>query len=401
MADVRFPDGFLWGAATAAHQVEGGNVNNDWWAFEHAPDTICVEPSGDACDSWHRAEEDAALLAEVGLGVYRFSLEWSRIEPEDGLVSRAALDRYGRLLDRCHDAGVEPLVTLHHFTTPRWVAAEGGWATGATVERFERYVRTVLDHLGDRLGPRVCTINEPNVVATCGYRWGVFPPGLRDDDLHRQATAVLIDAHRAAVAAVHEADPDLQTLLTLAMSEWIAHDGGAEQLARERYWWEDVFLEATTDDDLVGVQTYTREYVGPEGRTAPPEGVATTLMGYERAPSAVAATAVRAAEVTGRPVLVTEHGIATSDDADRIAFTRDALSALHAAIDDGLDLRGYVHWSWLDNFEWFLGYRPTFGLVEVDPASFERRTKGSARWLGEVARSGALPPAGVGAETAG
>jgi beta-glucosidase len=386
----RFPDGFTWGAATAAHQVEGGNVANDWWAFEHDPTSPCTEPSGDACDSWHRAEEDVALLADVGLGAYRFSLEWSRIEPEDGLVSRAALDRYGRLLDACRARGVEPIVTLHHFSTPRWVAADGGWATGATVERFERYVRTVVEHLGDRLG-RVCTINEPNVVVTCGYRWGVFPPGLRDEDQHRQATAVICDAHRAAVAVLRERAPHTEPLLTLAMSDWVAVDGGEDRLAEERRWWEDVFLEAVTDDALLGVQSYSREYVGPDGRVAPPDDVPRTLMGYERAPEVIATTVRRAAAVTGLPVLITEHGIATEDDADRIAFTHAGLTAVHDAISDGVDVRGYLHWSWLDNFEWIFGYRPTFGLVAVDRADFTRRPKPSARWLGEVARTNVLP----------
>jgi beta-glucosidase len=391
VSDLRFPEGFTWGAATAAHQIEGGNVANDWWAFEHDPTSPCTEPSGDACDSWHRAEEDIALLAGTGLSAYRFSLEWSRIEPEDGLVSRAALERYGRMLDACRAHGVEPIVTLHHFTTPRWVAADGGWATAATVERFERYVRTVVDHLGDRLG-RVCTINEPNVVVTCGHLWGVFPPGQRDEDQHRQATATICDAHRAAVAVLRERAPHTEVMLTVAMSEWVAVDGGDERLAAERRRWEDVFLAATAGDDLVGVQTYTREYVGPEGRTAPPDGVARTLMGYERAPEALATAVRRAAEVTGLPVMITEHGIATEDDADRIAFTREALRAVHAVIEDGIDVRGYLHWSWLDNFEWIFGYRPTFGLVAVDRTDFTRHPKPSARWLGEVARANTVPP---------
>lgn len=390
MGELRFPDGFTWGAATAAHQIEGGNLNNDWWAFEHDPASPCTEPSGDACDAWHRAEEDIALLAEVGLRAYRFSLEWSRIEPEDGEVSRAALDRYARMLAACRAHDIEPIVTLHHFTTPRWVAADGGWATGATVERFERYVRTVAEHLGEHLG-RVCTINEPNVVVTCGYRWGVFPPGMQDEDQHRQAIATICDAHRAAGAALRELVPHSEVMLTLAMSDWVAVDGGEAMLQHERRLWEDLFLEATTDDDLIGVQTYTREYVGPDGRVAPPDEVPRTLMGYERSPEALAATVRRAAAVTGKPVLITEHGIATADDEDRIGFTRAALEGVHALIADGVDVRGYLHWSWLDNFEWFLGYRPTFGLVAVDRTTFRRHVKASARWLGEVATRNALP----------
>ena len=389
MGERGFPEGFAWGTATAAHQVEGGNVNSDWWAWEHDPDTLCVEPSGDACDHYHRYRDDLALLAGLGFGAYRFSVEWARVEPEEGEFSRAVLDHYGRVLDACRDEGIEPIVTLHHFSTPRWVAVDGGWASGATAERFGRYVRTVAQHLGDRLG-RVCTINEPNVVAILGYRWGLFPPGAQDDHLHHQAIATLCDAHRAARVALREEAPHTEVMLTLAMAEWQAVDGGEATLEHERRLWEDVFLEATTEDDLVGVQTYTRNRVGPDGYRDAPAGAPRTQMGYERRPAAIAATVRRAAEVTGKPVLVTEHGIATTDDSDRIAFVREGLLALHDVIAEGVDVRGYVYWSLMDNFEWVLGYGPTFGLVAVDRTTFERTVKDSARWLGAVARANAL-----------
>src|SRR6185503_14620839 len=164
-----FPPGFTWGAATAAHQVEGGNWNNDWWAWEHAPGTPCKESSGDACDQYHRWAEDLDLLASFGFAAYRFSLEWSRIEPEDGEFSRAELEHYRRLCAGCRERGLEPIVTFHHFTTPHWLAAR---------------------HLRDVVG-RVCTINEPNIVADMGYRWGVFPPGHRDPALRLRANEVL------------------------------------------------------------------------------------------------------------------------------------------------------------------------------------------------------------------
>src|SRR5512138_3105926 len=168
MADVTFPEGFIWGTATAAHQVEGGNWNNDWWAWEHAEGTPCVEPSGDACDHYHRYRDDIALLADLGFNAYRFSLEWSRIEPEDGEFSRAALDHYKRMCDACLARGLHPIVTFHHFTTPRWVAARGGWTVLATADLFARFCERAAARLGDVLA-RACTLNEPNIVADVGH----------------------------------------------------------------------------------------------------------------------------------------------------------------------------------------------------------------------------------------
>jgi len=186
MAARTFPEGFVWGTATAAHQVEGGNWNNDWWEWEHTPGSPCQEPSGDACDHWHRYPADIRLCAELGFGAYRFSLEWSRIEPEEGEFSRATLDHYRRMCATCHEYGLEPIVTFHHFTTPRWVAARGGWVEPSTSDHFARFCERAAAHLGGVIG-RACTVSEPNIVATMGHLYGIFPPGKRDADLRRRA----------------------------------------------------------------------------------------------------------------------------------------------------------------------------------------------------------------------
>ncbi|MGH9261738.1 MAG: family 1 glycosylhydrolase, partial [Acidimicrobiales bacterium] len=165
--DGAFPDGFVWGTATAAHQIEGGNWNNDWWTWEHDPASPCAEPSGDACDSWNRWEDDVALVADLGLGTHRFSVEWSRIEPEDGEWSTAAVAHYRRQCEALLARGIEPTVTFHHFTTPRWLAARGGWEDPASADRFATYCGRLAGELADVLR-RVCTINEPNIVATMG-----------------------------------------------------------------------------------------------------------------------------------------------------------------------------------------------------------------------------------------
>lgn len=366
-----FPDGFLWGAATAAHQVEGNNVSNDWWAREHAADPDVAEPSGDACDSYHRYREDVGLLADAGLDTYRFSLEWSRIEPEQGFVSHAHIDHYRRMVAACHELGVTPVVTLLHFTVPRWFAAAGGWSSPDAACLFQRYTELCLPILGEGV-EWVCTINEP----------GSPDPQVRE---------TLAASHRAAreVLAAQSGMKSGWTVATQAFQPEPGCDAVAADYAFPR---EDCFLDAACGDDFVGVQAYTRTVIGPDGPRPVPAGAETTQMGWEYYPGALEAGVRNAWQrAGGTPVLVTENGIATADDGRRIAYTHAALEGLHRAMRDGVDVRGYLHWSLLDNYEWGT-YRPTFGLVAVDRRTFARTPKPSLRWLGEVATANALAP---------
>ncbi len=388
-----FPPDFVWGTATAAHQVEGGNWNNDWWAWEHTPDSGVAEPSGDACDQWERWPEDLDMLAGLGFGAYRFSVEWSRVEPEDGEFSLAALDHYRRICAGCRDRGVEPIVTLHHFTTPRWVAHAGGWSESTTADLFARYAERVAGALGD-LVDRVCTINEPNWLVTNGFYLGTWPPGVRDRDAAKRATEIVVSAHRKAVDAVRSQSPRTAVGLAVSMSDIQAEPDspGAESRRDQiRRVMEDTWLDATTGDDFLGVQVYTRILVGPDGMLPYEDGARLTLMGYEFYPEALEACLRRAWEVTKIPLLVTENGIGTSDDSERIEYVERALRGVQRCLADGIDVRGYLYWSLLDNFEWSYGYGPTFGLVAVDRATQQRHVKDSARWLGEVARTRQLP----------
>ena len=393
--DRHFPDGFLWGTATAAHQIEGGNWNNDWWAWEHAEGTPCAEPSGDACDSWHRWDDDVALVADLGLGSYRFSVEWSRIEPEEGEWSAAAVDHYRRQCRALRARGIEPTVTFHHFTTPRWVAAQGGWEDPATADRFAAFCGRLAGELGDDMA-RACTINEPNIVATVGWLLGFFPPGKTDADLRLRVNDVFVDAHRKAVDAIRGAAPGVPVGLTLSMTEYVAVDGGEQRTARMLDEMENVFLDATDGDDFLGVQTYSRMRIGPRGIVGPEEGVPVLDMGYELWPQSLEATLRYAWQRTGGrvPLLVTENGIGTTDDGQRIAYVHDALEGVLRVLADGVDVRGYTCWSLLDNFEWAYGYRPRFGLVAVDRTTFERTPKPSAAWYASVVRANALIPPG-------
>src|SRR5680860_1398560 len=194
---ITFPDGFLWGTATAAHQVEGGNWNNDWWEWEHDPGSPTVDVSGDACDHLWRYPADIAVLADLGFGAYRFSLEWSRIEPEEGEFSTAALDHYRRMIAATLDHDLVPVVTFHHFTTPRWATADGGWESPATPERCARFCERATAHLGDVIG-MACTINEPNVVAVMGYLLAHFPPGVSDGARYLRANEPVSYTHLRA-----------------------------------------------------------------------------------------------------------------------------------------------------------------------------------------------------------
>jgi beta-glucosidase len=387
-----FPDGFSWGTATAAHQIEGGNWNNDWLQWEHTPGSGCVEPSGDACDSWHRWPDDVALCAELELTSYRFSVEWSRIEPEEGEWSSASIEHYRRQCDALLEVGIEPVVTFHHFTTPRWVAAKGTWADPATADRFAAFCGRVASELGGSLR-RACTLNEPNIVSMMGYGAGVFPPGHRDMDLRRKVNGIFCDAHRKAVDAIRRAAPGVPVGLTLSMSDYQAVEGGESKRDRIRNRMEDEFLHATEGDDFVGVQTYSRTRVGPDGAIGNDPGVPALIMGYEYWPESLAATIRRAWEVTKGevPILVTENGIGTDDDDQRRSYIEAALRGVLDCIDEGIDVRGYTYWSLLDNFEWAFGYGPQFGLVAVDRTTFARTIKPSARWYASVAKANALP----------
>jgi beta-glucosidase len=386
-----FPDGFLWGTATAAHQVEGGNVNNDHWEMEHAEHSPFAESSGDACDSWNRWADDLDLVAGAGLNTYRFSLEWSRIEPEEGEVSRAAVDHYRRIVDGCRDRGLTPIATLVHFTMPRWLMHDGGWTGAKTGDRIARFTELALPAVQD--AAYVATINEPNLMAVQPVIGGMARRGEQINGLpvpDQGVAEALIGLHGRSMEVLRGAGSP-PAGMTLVGLEYIDEGGGQEQLQAARGAMMDQFLQAAAGDDFVGLQIYTAQRFSTDGLIAPPADRQTLAHGMERRPEALGAAVSYAASVLpDTPLLVTENGIATADDADRIEFTTDALQGLSAAIAAGADVRGYVHWSLLDNFEWMLGFAPTFGLVAVDRETFVRTPKPSLAWLGEVAKRNGL-----------
>ena len=404
-----FPNGFLWGSATAGHQIEGNNTNSDWWAREQMMPGM--ELSGDACDSYHRYREDIALLADAGLTAYRFSLEWSRIEPVRGHFSRAELAHYRRMIEFCFERGVTPVVTLQHFTTPQWFAENGGWTADDASELFERFVTeatTILDGV-----EWVVTMNEPNMQAAImtamrrlseagSGEWQSPTVEAADDGGEEKAShsdfltyadpelgRMFTRIHHAARAIVRERT-SAKVGWTIAAGALTAAPGGEEKLREIRLGKEDVYWEGSRGDDFVGVQAYSSQEVDARGLVPHPQHPDNTLVGTAYRPDALAMAVRHAWEITqGVPVLVTENGIATADDTQRIRYTDEALQGLAETIDEGVDVRGYLHWSLLDNFEWG-HWEPTFGLIAVDRETFVRSPKPSLAWLGRVAAQNAL-----------
>jgi beta-glucosidase len=399
----RFPDDFLFGASISAYQTEGGNTNTDWWWWEHVPATPCREVSGDACDFYHEYGADIAMLQAAGLNCLRFGIEWSRIEPAEGEFSNAQLAHYRRMLRACHDQGITPIVTFHHFTVPRWLHDRGGFAAHSFPSLFERFCARAAEALGDLLG-YACTMNEPQGLGSSGWLLGINPPGHRDDrEAAQRVVDNLLEAHRRGAAAIR-AHAGVPTGVTLAIPDLQYEDGarpGTSSLELESKV-NDSFFELARLDDFIGVQTYTRFRYGPEGPRSPghdwsdttrelTETDATTQMGYEYYPQALGRAIRRAhRSCAGVPILVTESGIATSNDVKRIHYIGSALREVLACLADDIDVRCYLYWSLLDNFEWALGYAPTFGLVAVDRQTFARHPRPSLEWLGRVARTRVL-----------
>lgn len=435
---MQFEKDFFLGAATAAHQVEGGNIHSDYWAQEHMVHTDFLEPSGDAVDHYHRYAEDIRLMAQAGLNAYRFSIEWARIEPEEGQFDEAQVLHYRDVINTCRENGIEPVVTLLHFTSPKWLISKGGWESDETPGYFARYTRYVMERLGADLR-YVCTINEANMgiqVAAIAKRYmqqmmakmqaagtdgqaaaggaaqdATVQMGLNLEKMMANQKAaeaermelfgvpktecftsprtphgdeIVMEAHKAARAVIRKLMPHVRVGLTLSLHDIQALPGGEERAAKE---WDEEFLHylpAIKDDDFLGVQNYTRTRMDASGALPVPDGAEVTQMDYEFYPQALANVLRRVAADFKGDLLVTENGIATSDDARRVAFIQAALCGVKSCLEENLPVKGYFYWSLLDNFEWQKGYSMTFGLVAVDRATQTRHPKESLSYLGSL-----------------
>lgn len=412
VASPSFPQGFLWGASTAPHQIEGNNTTSDLWYLEHQQPTVFQEPSGDAANSFLMWERDLDLAKAIGLNTYRFGVEWARIEPAKGQFSEAMLGHYRRIVEGCRERGLAPVVTYSHFSAPLWFSAQGGWTNPESAELFARYCTRVTQAMGAQMHSAI-TLNEPNILLllkallpkpvwdiqkltleTAAKRLGVARfvcgnvAGYEDlDDLQTG----LLAAHKAGRAAIKAVRAELPVGVSLAMldDQAVGKKSIRDRMRGEIY---GPWLELAKADDFIGVQNYERALWDDKGKLPAPEGSVRNWSGSEVWPGSLGGAVRYAHAVTGKPVLVSEHGVGTDDDAVRAAFIPPALAGLKQAIDDGVPVIGYCHWSLIDNFEWIFGYKPRFGLASYDPVTFERTAKPSAAVLGAIARSNSLAP---------
>ena len=404
-APRKAPDGFLWGTAISAHQSEGNNTNSDTWLLENLRPTVYRDRSGDACDSYHRYEEDVALNAALGFNCYRFGIEWARIEPSPGAFSQAELDHYLRVLEACHAHRQTPIITFSHFSVPRWFAERGGWEQPDAPDLFARYCTKTTEGLGPLMA-FATTFNEANLQGLLQIM-GRAPARLELEQkmiaAARRATGsdrfstlayappeitapILLDAHRKGYQAIKASRPAVQVGVSLTTQEIdpVGDNSIAPAMQTKLYGgWTDL---AKTHADFVGVQTYTRFRFDHDKLLPPPIGAEITTAGYEYYPQALAATIRWAHAAIGKPIYVTENGVATDDDSRRIAFIEQALDGVRQCMDDGIPVHGYLYWSLLDNFEWSSGYDKHFGLVAGDLKTFKRSPKPSARYLGQRAK---------------
>ncbi|MGN6847875.1 MAG: glycoside hydrolase family 1 protein [Sphingomicrobium sp.] len=398
------PPGFLWGTAISAYQSEGNNVNADAWLMENIRPSMFKERSGDACDSYHRYEEDFEIAAKLGFNCYRLGIEWARIEPSEGHFSNAELDHYARMLDACRARGLRPIVTLNHFTTPLWFAERGGFEVADSPAIFARYCRKVAEWLGDRMH-MATTFNEANIRLLVGLipKFQAALPLVKaslaaaakatDSPKFSRlayadpliATPTMQEAHRRGYDVIKSIRPELPVGITLTTQDIQAPTAALVEHYRNLLYgdWIEV---AQKHADFFGVQTYTRLRFDDRGMLPPPPGAEFTLSGYEFYPQALANTIRWAHRAIGKPIYITENGISTNDDARRVAFIDQALAGVSQCLDEGIPVHSYIYWSLLDNFEWTSGYGVPFGLVAVDRATFRRTLKPSATHLGEIAR---------------
>lgn len=399
------PTGFMWGVATAGHQIEGNNINSDCWVLENVKPTIYKERSGDACDSYHRYEEDITLLKSFGFNSYRFSIEWSRIEPTPGQFSNAELDHYKRVIDACVSCGIHPAVSFNHVTVPIWFAASGGFLRPDGPDLFARYCGVAARHLADGMS-MAFTLNEPQggrikrwlpssflkdrpqsmvdamaaaaAKATGSDRW---VSGITWDEA--RVLEPLLESHKKAVAAIKAVRGGLPVGVTLAIIDYQSAGPGS-RVEDVRHDVDGAWLEAAKVGDFVAVQNYGRFLIDNNGVTESSNDET------QLHPESLGNVVRFAHHATGKAVLVSENGLETNDDARRIQYIDGAIASLGRAMSGGVPVLGYFHWSLLDNFEWDSGYDSKFGLVEVDRATFERKPKPSARYLGAIAQRNRL-----------
>ncbi len=417
--DLRFPDGFHWGTATSSHQVEGNNRNNNWWPWEQIPGNVKDgTTSGIACDHYNRFDEDFALSEEFGHNSHRFSIEWSRVEPEEGRWDDKEIEHYRRVIESLHKHNLTPFVTLHHFTNPIWFDEMGGWTSDRAPELLGRYAGQMAKALGDSV-PFWLTINEPPVLPAASYIAGVHPPAKRDMGLAMVASRNILRSLATMHNAVRENAPHNPKIGPVINMQYVmpASDSDEDKQAAklmDQYWnayWLDGLRDGVIGPpagsgeevpglkgawDFVGLNYYSRGVVaGSRGimglrQIAPPAGAETSTMGWEVYPEGFYQCITRLKQY-GIPVYITENGIGTDDDEQRQSYVVRHLYEVARAIKAGTDVRSYFHWCQQDNFEWAEGYRQKFGLFATEEGTLNRIPKPSAYMFKEIAQMNGVP----------
>ena len=419
-----FPDGFLWGVSTAAYQVEGHNHNSQWTDWEAAGRIRSGDCSGTACDWWEHCERDFDLAQRLGLNALRLSVEWSRIEPEEGRWDAAALGRYREQLAALIERGIQPVVCLHHFTNPRWLEKKGAFLHSEAPALFERFARYVVGGLGDLCRFWV-TFNEPNVYAASGYVLGEFPPGkVGQIGKAIRVTSVLARCHLRVYRMIHELQPDAQVgwaqhyvvfkPVSSVFDRWVAYllnetfnETFLQLVERGKLRFPMSMLDGHATDvvgacDFVGLNVYNRLHVAFDpfnldqlfSRIFVPDQVPQGDPGVERPygeayPKAVRVAIERASRLK-KPIYILENGVPDAQDRIRPWLLVNVIEELHQLIEEGHDIRGYFHWTLTDNFEWTEGWRLRFGLFELNPATQERTIRSSGRLYQEIVRANQL-----------
>jgi beta-glucosidase len=418
MNQPRFPDGFLWGAATSSHQVEGDDEWSDWAAWERQPGRIRDgTTAGRAAEWWRgRAEEDLARAADLGHNAHRLSLEWSRLEPRPGQFDEAAFERYATILDRARALGLTPVVTLNHFTLPRWASREGSWANPTLPGRFVAFARRVASRLGSRID-LWATLNEPNVLAYMGYAGTHWPPGHGKTHLAFRALGHMLAAHAGAYHAIREIKPESRVgiVLNLPVFDPARRNPLDRSItAAHRWGFEGVLMRALEDGrlrlpltvagkrvpglarsfDWLGINYYGRYAVRFDPRSADPPmarhvqapTVRTEWNDWGQPYPQGLRRQLHALSTYGVPLYVTENGLYDNDDSRRPQFLLDHIHAVGQAIESGVDVRGYFHWSLIDNFEWAEGWSTHFGLLALDRETQTRTPRRSAEVYADICR---------------
>lgn len=420
-AKFNFPRGFLWGTATSSHQVEGNNTNNNWWVWEQEPDRILGnDKSGLACDWWGgRWRDDLDRAVESGQNAHRLSIEWSRVQPTPDRWDEEAIDQYRGILRGMHERGLTPIVTLHHFTDPVWFAEQGGWKNVGAVELFEAYVIKVVEALHEYNNLWV-TINEPNVLLVYGYLLGLFPPGKESISSLWKVSANLVRAHSGAYHAIHHKQPTARVGITINYRSskparaWNLLDSDAAWL--QASFFNDAFPnalqsgvlqllltrrripEAKGTQDFLGIDYYTRDQVA--FNLLHPRTLFTRR--YFRPDAELSETGFIANEPEGMfealkwglkfkiPIMVTENGIEDGDDRLRPKYLIEHLHQVWRGINFNWPIKGYFHWTLVDNFEWERGWTQRFGLWELDPETQVRTKRRSAELYAEICQQNAI-----------